>query len=155
MLTIGKGKKAYNVSLGLIESMKARAPGGKHNRVRRIHDGRPQQHADGIQVIGGARHNVAGSRALVVGIGKTSRCRNKIVAQVEFDFARNADDDPAGQKLENAFDRGHRQQQQRIGKQLVAGSMPRLSDHPRPAAPPAEKESRCRCSEKRKSSPPQ
>ena len=95
-------------------------PGGKHNGVRRIHDRRPQQHAHRIQVVGGARHNVAGSRALVVRVRKPFEVPEQIIAEIKFDFAGNADHDPAGQKLENPLGGRHRQQEQRIGNQFVA-----------------------------------
>ena len=44
----------------------------------------------------------------------------QVVPQIEFDFTRNTDHNPAGQKLENTLHAGHRHQQQRIGKQLMA-----------------------------------
>ncbi len=46
--------------------------------------------------------------------------REQIVAQIEFDFAGDADQDPAGQVLEDGLDRGDRKQQQRILQHIVA-----------------------------------
>jgi hypothetical protein len=45
----------------------------------------------------------------------------QIVAQIEFDFARDPDHDPASEKLEDGLDAGDRQQQERVGQQFVAG----------------------------------
>ena len=71
-------------------------PCGEHQRVGGIHDRRAEQHTDRIQVIGGARHDVAGAGSLVVGIGKLFQVLEKIVAQIEFDVARDANHNPAG-----------------------------------------------------------
>ena len=79
----------------------------------------PEQHADRVQVVGSASHNVAGSRALIVRVGKAFEMTEEVVAQIEFDFAGDADHDPAGQKLKDSFARSHRQQEQRIGDELV------------------------------------
>src|SRR5262249_8887456 len=58
--------------------------GGKNQRVRRVHDRRPQQHADGVQVIGGTGHDVAGAVLLVVGIRERLQMTKNIIAQVVF-----------------------------------------------------------------------
>ena len=41
---------------------------GVNEGVRRIHDRRAEQHTNRVEVVGGARHNVAGAMALVVGV---------------------------------------------------------------------------------------
>ena len=64
----------------------------------------PDQHAHGIQVVGHAGHDVAGAGALVVAVGEPLQMGEQVVAQVEFDLARNADEDPAGQILEDGLD---------------------------------------------------
>ena len=46
----------------------------------------------------------------------------QIVAQVKFNLARDADHDPAGKKLEDALDRRHSQQFQRVGQQFFASN---------------------------------
>ena len=67
---------------------------GEHDRVRRVHNGRTQQHAHRIQIIGRTSHNVAGARTLVEGIGKLFQMLEKIVAQIKFDLTGNTNEDP-------------------------------------------------------------
>ena len=83
---------------------------GVDDRVGRVHDRRAEQHADRIQIVGGARHNVAGAIALVVGVGEAFEAREQIVAQVEFDVAGDADHDPAGEELEDSLGDGDGEQ---------------------------------------------
>ena len=53
-------------------------------RVRRVHDRRADHHADGIQVVGGARHQVAGPMRLEVGERQLLEVREEVVAHVVF-----------------------------------------------------------------------
>src|SRR5215469_7763308 len=59
--------------------------GGVDNGVRRIHDRGSEQHANGIQVVGGARHNVAGAMALIVRVAETLEVGEEVVAEIELD----------------------------------------------------------------------
>ena len=63
----------------------------------------PSEHADGVEVVGGAGHDVAGAGALVEAVGQTFEMGEQIVAEVELDLARDADHDPAREVLEDAF----------------------------------------------------
>ena len=94
---------------------------GVDDRVGRIHDRGAKQHADRVQIVGGARHDVARAMALVVGIRQAFEAREKIVAQVELDVARDADDDPAGQELEDSLGDGDTEQDGSVEQKLVAG----------------------------------
>lgn len=47
--------------------------------------------------------------------------KEQVVAEVEFDVARNADDNPTGQVLKNAFGSGDGHQQKRVDEQLASG----------------------------------
>ncbi len=96
--------------LGTDREHEGQGTGGKHDRVRGIHDSRAQQHADGVQVVGRPGHDVAGAGALVVGVRKAFQVLEQIVAQVKLDLAGNADHDPAGQELKDALGRGYGQQ---------------------------------------------
>ena len=91
----------------------------KHDRISRIHDSRPQQHANGVQVIGRAGHNISRSCFLIERVRERFQMAEQIVSQVIFDVARNSNDQPARQKLENTFGQNNRHQQQRIKQQLV------------------------------------
>ena len=94
---------------------------GENDGVGRIHDRRAEQHAHGVQVIGGAGHDVAGAGSLVVAVGKRFQMAKQIVAQIELDIARDADHDPAGKELENAFADRYGHQHEGVGGKLIAG----------------------------------
>ena len=98
--------------------------GGKYDRVRRVHDRRPEQHAHSVQIVGRARHDVAGPRALIVRIRKRFQMLKEIVAQVEFDLTRNADQNPPHQKLKETFTERDHNQRKRVRDDLVAGDAP-------------------------------
>ena len=143
MLAMGSGRKAIERELGADGEHEAERAGGEDEGVGRIHDGRAEQHADGIQVVGGARHDVARAVALVVGVGEALQVREEIVAQVEFDVAGDADDHPARQKLEDSLDQSDGDDQQGIGEKFLAGhSGVKIVDGA--ARELAETESRCR-----------
>ena len=74
--------------------------------VGAVHQGRTQQHAHRIQVVGHAGHDVAGAVPLIETGVLAFQLPEEIVAQIEFDFARDADQDPALGVEEDAFDEG-------------------------------------------------
>jgi len=47
--------------------------------------------------------------------------REQVIAQIEFDIARNADDHPARQELKNSLDQGDSDDQERVGKEFLTG----------------------------------
>ncbi len=94
--------------------MKISAPAVNTIGIGGVHDARADQHAHRVQIVGGARHDVAGAGALIEAVGEPLQMREQIVAQIEFDLARDADQDPARQVLKDGLDAGDRQQQQRI-----------------------------------------
>ena len=81
----------------------------------------PSSIADGVQIVGGAGHDVAGAVALVVGVGEAFEVGEQIVAQIEFDVAGNADDHPARQKLEDSFGQRDGDDEQGVGEKFLAG----------------------------------
>ncbi len=93
---------------------------GEDDGIGRVHDRRAQQVADGVQVIGRARHDVAHAHALIVRIRKLFEVAEEVVAQVEFDVARDANHHPARQELENALGENHDDEQQRPYQELMA-----------------------------------
>src|SRR5262249_46341567 len=80
--------------------------GGVDDRVGRVHDRGAKEHANGVEVVGGARHDVSGAVALIVRGRKALKVREEIIAQVEFNVARDADHDPASEELEDSFEGG-------------------------------------------------
>ena len=65
-----------------------------------VHDARAEHHAHGVQIVGGARHNVSGAHARVIVRRQLHQMAEQVVAQVVFDIARNAYDDHAHPVLE-------------------------------------------------------
>src|SRR5450759_1731209 len=94
---------------------------GEHHGVGAAHDAGPCQHAHRVEVVGGPGHDVAGAGALIKAVRQPLQMGEQVVAQIEFNFARDPDQDPAGKELENGFGSGDRQQQGRVGEQFVAG----------------------------------
>ena len=117
----GEGSEGDQRELGADGEHEAEGAGGEDERVGRVHDGRAEEHADGVEVVGGAGHDVAGAVALVVGVGEALEVGEEVVAEIEFDVARDADNDVAGEELEDAFEEGDGDQEERVGEQLFAG----------------------------------
>jgi hypothetical protein len=76
-----------------------------------IHNARAEHHADSVQVVGRARHDVAGAHAAVIIRRKLHQVTEQIVTQVVFDVARDPDDDHAHPVLKEALDGGEPHQQ--------------------------------------------
>ncbi len=85
---------------------------GEEDGIGAVHERRAQQHAHGVQVVGHAGHDVAGAIALVEAGVLDLELAEEVVAQVEFDFARDADEDPALGVEEDAFDEADGDQDQ-------------------------------------------
>ncbi len=95
---------------------------GEDQRVRRVHDRRPQQHADGIQIVGGAGHDVAGAVSLVIRVRKRFQVREEVIAQLVFNIPRNADHQPARQELENPLAQANHHQHKGVRDDLLPGN---------------------------------
>src|ERR1019366_4225540 len=93
---------------------------GEHHGIGGVHYAGPGQHAHRIQIVGRPRHDVDGARALIKAVRQPLQMGEQVVAQIEFNFARDPDQDPAGEELENGFGPGDRQQQGRVRQQFVA-----------------------------------
>ena len=111
-------------------------------RVGGIHDRWTEQHANGVQVVGRPRHNVAGAMALVVGVAQVFQAGEKIVAEIELDVARNANHHPAREELEDSFSDGDGEKHSRVDEQLVLGNagvqiVGSFADHQREQDPDA------------------
>src|SRR5665213_2890919 len=88
--------------------------GGEDEAVGGIHDGGAEELTDGVEVIGGARHDVAGAVRMVIPGGLAGEVLEHVVAEIELDLARGADDDLAGDVEEDAGQRGDEQKPQRV-----------------------------------------
>ena len=73
----GQRQKSVEREPGADRDHEGQRARGVNEGISRIHDGRAKQHADRVEVVGGARHDVAGAMALVVRVGEDSRCANK------------------------------------------------------------------------------
>ena len=97
---------------------------GEEDGIGAVHEGRAEQHAHGIQVVGHAGHDVAGAIALIEARVLLLQFAEEIVAQVELDFARDADENPALGVEEDALD--ERDGDQQAGEEhdlLLRGSL--------------------------------
>jgi hypothetical protein len=87
-----------------MRSRKIEREDGKEDGVGAVHERRAEQHAHGVQVVGHAGHDVAGAIALIEARVLLFEVMEEIVAQVELDLARDADQNPALRVEEDAFD---------------------------------------------------
>ena len=94
---------------------------GEQDGVRAVHDAGAEEHADGVEVVGHARHDVAGAALLVVLGGLLFELQEEIVAEVEFDVAGDADEDPAREEQEDALGDGDGDKQPGVEEDLLAG----------------------------------
>ena len=101
-----------------MSSMKTSAPAVKTSVLAEYMIAGAEQHANRVQVIGGARHDVAGAGALVEGVGEALESGEQIVAKVELNVTGNADHNPAGEELKDSFGDGDGEQQCRIEQSL-------------------------------------
>ena len=104
--------------------------------VRGVHHRGTDHHADGVQVVGRARHEVAGAPRLVEAEREPLELREEIIADVVLDPARRADEDPAHEEQERAAHDRDPEDQQRIEGELLprdAGVqvVDRVLQHPR------------------------
>ena len=76
----------------------------EEDRVGAVHQRRAQQHAHRIQVVRHARHDVAGAVALIKARVLLLQLAEQVVAQVELDLARDADQNPALRVEKDALD---------------------------------------------------
>ena len=99
--------------------------------VDRVHDARPQHHSNGAQVVGGPRHHVARGMPLVERGCQPLQVPEEVVAQVEFDPAGDADEDPPHQVSEEALGTAQGQQQSSVAEQEAGvGSLGEIIDRP-------------------------
>ena len=77
--------------------------------------------ADGVEVVGGAGHDVAGAVGLVERGGLALEIGEDVVAEVVFDFAGGADDDLAGDVEEDAGDGREADELGGVKKDFVRG----------------------------------
>ena len=84
---------------------------GEEDGVGAVHQRRAEQHAHGIQIIGQPGHDVAGAIALIEARVLLFQLAKEVVAQVELDLPRDADENPALRVEEDAFDQRDGDQQ--------------------------------------------
>src|SRR5208337_1937067 len=76
----------------------------QENCVHAVHKPGTEQHAHRVQVVGHARHDVAGAVAFVEARVLRFQLLEQVVAHVELDLTRNPDQNPALRIHENALD---------------------------------------------------
>ncbi len=86
-----------------------------------IHHRRADHHADGVEIVGCARHQVAGAMRLVVAERQPLQMREEVVAEVVFELTRGANQQAPGQIAEHAADDGGGERGRAIEQQLARG----------------------------------
>ena len=86
----------------------------RQHGVRHVHHRRANHHPHGVEIVGRARHEVAGPVAMVVRGLELLQAREEVVAQVELDVARGANHDAALQEAEDATERREAKQGGRV-----------------------------------------
>ena len=94
---------------------------GEQDRIGAVHDGRAEQHAHGVEVVGEAGHDVAGAIALIEAGILLFQVAEQVVAKVELDFAGDADENPSLRVEEHAFDQADCDQSADQEQQLAVG----------------------------------
>jgi len=108
------GRQSHQGEPGADTQQKIQGEYGEEDRVGAVHEGRAEQHADGIQVVGHAGHHVAGAVALIEARILLFEMAEEIVANVEFDLAGDADKNPALGVEKNSL--GERDGDQKAGE---------------------------------------
>ena len=68
-----------------------------------VHDAGTDDHADVVEVVGGTGHQLAGAIADVEFRLHEEQVVEEVAANIEFDVARNADENPAGTEGKESF----------------------------------------------------
>ena len=102
----------------------------------RVHHRRAGHHADGRQVVGRARHQVAGAPGLEVGQRQPLQVAEEVVADVELDVPRGNDELLPHLEAEPAADAGDGQQRRGVAAQrrqrgAIREVVDRQPEHPR------------------------
>ena len=84
---------------------------GEENGIGGVHEGWAEQHAHCLQVVGHAGHDVAGAVTLIEARVLLFQVDEEVVAQVELDLARDADENPSLGVKKDAFDQRDSHQQ--------------------------------------------
>src|ERR1019366_1683464 len=94
---------------------------GEDEAVSRVHDRRAEKLANGAEVVGRARHDVAGAMRMVETGGLAFEVGEEIVAKIEFDLTGRSDDDLARDVEEDGGECGDHQQAKRVVDDLGFG----------------------------------
>jgi hypothetical protein len=94
---------------------------GEEEGVGAVHQGGAEQHAHGAQVVGQPGHDVAGAIALIEARVLHFQLAEEVVAQVELDLPRDADENPALRVEKDALDQSDRGQQAGEDEDSLAG----------------------------------
>src|ERR1039458_1198072 len=89
------GRQSHQGEPGADAQQEKQGEYGEEDGVGAERESRAQQHAHGIQVIGHSGHNVAGAVALIEARVLPLQVAEEVVAQVELNLPRDADENPA------------------------------------------------------------
>ena len=94
--------------------------GHADNGLAAVHDAGTEDHAHGVEVVSGAGHEFAGAVAHIKLGFEQKKAIQQAAADVEFDVARNADENPASKERKNGAYANERDEQKAIDAKGVA-----------------------------------
>ena len=117
------GRESHEGEPGAEVEQEIQGEYGEEDRVGAVHESRTEQHAHGIEVVGHAGHNVAGAVTLIEAGVLLLEMAEEVVADVEFNLPRNADENPALGVEEDAFGERNNDQQACEDENRFAGGL--------------------------------
>ena len=84
---MGRGTKCEEGKPGTDAIHEGQRGRGEDDGVGAVHDRRAEELANGVEVVGGSRHDVAGAGGVVEAGGLAFEVAEEIVAEVELDLA--------------------------------------------------------------------
>src|SRR5258708_5925671 len=93
------------------------------NRICRVHDSRPEQHSNVAEIVGHARHQIAGPIFLIKRGRKYLEVMKQIITQLIFDVTGNTDDEPAHKEAENTLTNCESDDRQTVIDEFLTGNM--------------------------------
>ncbi len=91
----------------------------RRQRLAGVHDSGAEHHADVVEIVGGARHQLAGAIADVKLRLHHEEAIEEVATNVELDVARNADQNPPRCKRKSAFEQNADEKNQTIDAERV------------------------------------
>ena len=117
----GHGDEGEERQLGADAVHEGQRGGHKDDSVGAVHDRWAEELADGVEVVGGAGHDVARAVGVVEDGRLAFEVAEEIVTEVELDLAGGADDDLAGDVEEDGGECGDEEEAEAVKEDFLLG----------------------------------